>query len=83
MVIKTATAAPAPPLGKDAVADGAANGGGEITVQTLQQKIDDGTAEVSDSFVRVYPFCRWRKFLSLSYYFTVVACFVLHTLYTR
>lgn len=48
MVLKAATAAPAPPLGKDVVVDGAANGGGEITAQTLQQKIDDGTAEVSD-----------------------------------
>ncbi|XP_075722344.1 synaptosomal-associated protein 25kDa isoform X5 [Rhipicephalus microplus] len=49
MVLKTATAsAPAATQAKSAVAaavQDAANGGGELTVQMLQQKIDDGTAE--------------------------------------
>ncbi|XP_075555078.1 synaptosomal-associated protein 25kDa isoform X6 [Dermacentor variabilis] len=46
MVFKAATvAAPAPPQGKDAAVDGAANGGGQLTALTLQQQIDDGTAE--------------------------------------
>ncbi|XP_050037523.2 synaptosomal-associated protein 25 isoform X3 [Dermacentor andersoni] len=46
MVFKATTvAAPAPPQGKDAAVDGAANGGGQLTALTLQQQIDDGTAE--------------------------------------
>lgn len=74
MVFKATTvAAPAPPQGKDAAVDGAANGGGQLTALTLQQQIDDGTAEVSDFFVSVsfFSFCemQFQKCLSLFFPF--------------
>ncbi|XP_075555080.1 synaptosomal-associated protein 25kDa isoform X8 [Dermacentor variabilis] len=62
MVFKAATvAAPAPPQGKDAAVDGAANGGGQLTALTLQQQIDDGTAESLERTRNMISLCEESK----------------------
>ncbi|XP_050037526.2 synaptosomal-associated protein 25 isoform X5 [Dermacentor andersoni] len=62
MVFKATTvAAPAPPQGKDAAVDGAANGGGQLTALTLQQQIDDGTAESLERTRNMISLCEESK----------------------
>ncbi|XP_049276381.1 synaptosomal-associated protein 25 isoform X4 [Rhipicephalus sanguineus] len=65
MVLKTATAAPAATQGKGAAAaaavQDAANGGGELTVQMLQQKIDDGTTESLERTRNMIALCEESK----------------------
>ncbi|XP_077522075.1 synaptosomal-associated protein 25kDa isoform X7 [Amblyomma americanum] len=60
MVLKAATAAPTPVPAKDAMAD-AANGGGELTAQMLQQKIDDGTTESLERTRNMIALCEESK----------------------
>nr|XP_050037522.1 synaptosomal-associated protein 25-like isoform X2 [Dermacentor andersoni] len=62
MVFKATTvAAPAPSQGKDAAVDGAANGGGQLTALTLQQQIDDGTAESLERTRNMISLCEESK----------------------
>lgn len=63
MVLKTAAASAAVPSKDGLDPSAAANGGGPITAQTLQQKIDDGTTEVSTLLpFRNSAMCEERSF---------------------